>query len=158
MIFLKNYFLNTTAVVDILPIISEVRYAIRDSDAKSGVVNIIIPGSGAGLCILEPVPEVMDGLKNALELFAGEGAEAIDKKKEKVLIAPRVRSAMLGRTLSIPLNDGRLLIDPYEEIFLFDLDKKSKRREFYVQVISEAAAEEEGQPGQQRGRAPQKRR
>lgn len=143
MIFLKSYFVNTTAEVDFLPITSDVNYAIRDGQGKDGLVTIVVPSGRAAITVFEPLPEVISELKSALEIFAGEGKETADKRKEQVFIAPRVQTAMLGRSLTIPIKDAKLVLDPYEEIYLIDFDKKAHRREFIVQVMSvEAPAAE----------------
>lgn len=139
MIVLKNYYVNTTKEVDFLPIIHDVRYAIRDANAKDGLVTVIVPNSGAALTIIEPLPEVIEELKVAFEIFAGEGATATDKRKATIDVAPRVQVAMLGRSLSIPLKDAKLVLDPYEEIYLIDFDKTGKRRQFLVHVMIEEA-------------------
>ncbi len=151
MIFLKSYFVNTTAETNLIQITSDVNFALRDSNCKEGLVTLVIPGPGAGLAVFEPIPELLDELKVAFEIYAGEGTEGVDKRKEKVAVAPRVQAAMLGRTLSLPVKNGKLLLEPYEEVFLIDFEKKPRRREFYVQVISEAAAEEgKGAPQRKR--------
>lgn len=133
-----------------MPVTADVRYAIRDSKVKSGLVTVTVPGSGASVMIFEPVAEVMDELKVAFELFAGEGGEGIDKLKNKVAVAPRVQSSIMGRSVTVPLVDGALALDPYEEIFLIDLDKKEKRREISVFIMGEGSEEEAPQHAQQR--------
>ena len=147
MIVLKHYYVNTTKEVDFLSIIHDVRYAIRDANAKDGLVTVIVPDSSAALTIIEPIPAVIEELKIAFEIFAGEGATATDRRKVTIDISPRVQAAMLGRSLSIPLKDGKLIIDPYEEIYLIDFDKTGKRRQFCVQVmVEDAPAKPAGQP------------
>lgn len=148
MTFLKSYFINTTEEVDVLNISNDVKYAIRDSGGKDGLATVIVSGPGAGVTTLESIPEVIEELKVAFEVFAGEGATAKDKKKEEVQVNPRVQAAILGRSVSIPIKDARFVLDPYEEIFLVDFDKKVRRREFKVQIMTQA----EGQQPQQAGR------
>lgn len=137
MIFVKNYFVNTTQEIDFISIIHEVRYTIRDSNVKDGLLTIITPGAGAGVLILEPIKEVIDSIKVVFETLGGEtDAEAVDKRKERVYVMPRVLASIIGRDISIPIRKGELLLEPYEEVFLIDFDKKVRRREFYMQVMS----------------------
>jgi len=154
MVFLKNYFINTTLEVDFLPITSDVKYAIRDANGKDGLVTVAIPGAGASVIVFEPIKEVIDELKTVIEMFAGEKEHCIDKRKEQVMLAPRIQTAIFGRFVSLPIKDGRLMLDPYEEIYLIDFDKKIRRREFFVQVMSEdaqaAQAAPKGQPLQKK--------
>lgn len=148
MVFLKSYFVNTTTEVDFLPITSDVRYAIRDGNGKDGLVTVFVPGAGASIIAFEPIKEVIDELKTVVEMFAGEKEHCIDKRKEQVMLASRIQTAIFGRSISLPIKDGRLIMDPYEEIYLIDFDKKIRRREFFVQVMSEDAQAQAGPKGQ----------
>lgn len=135
--FLKNYFVNTTAQTDFLQITNDVKYAVRDSGAKNGLVTVVVPGASASVAVFEPIPEVVKELETAFELFSGEGSEALNKWKEKVAVAPRVQAAFLGRSVSVPLKDGKLVLDANEEINLIDFDTKARRREFCVHIAAE---------------------
>jgi secondary thiamine-phosphate synthase enzyme len=140
MIFLKSYFVNTTPETDFLPIMADVKYAIRDSQAKNGLVSIHVPGPAAAVTVFEPLPELIEELKIAFETFASESTQGKDKRKEDVFIAPRVQATLIGRSLSLPVKDGRVLIEPYEEVFLIDFDKKTGRREYYINIVAEDQA------------------
>lgn len=145
MVYLKNYFVNATAEVDFLQITSDVRFAIRDSLAKNGQVSVFVPGPGAALTIFEPLDEVKDGLKASLTALAEGEKKGKDKRKEDVDIVPRVLASLVGRSVAVPFKDTKLIMAPYEEIFLIDFEKKAARREFFVQVIGEDAPPQ-GQP------------
>jgi len=144
MAFFKKYYINTTQEIDIISISADVNYAIRDSQTKDGLLTVVIPGAGGSVIVSDGVKETIDELKTTFELFAGEGGEGVDKFKKKVAVAPRVRSAVFGRSVSIPVVNGKLTLDPYEEVFLVDFDKNAKRREFAIYIAGEGA----GQPQQ----------
>ncbi|HPW45061.1 MAG TPA: YjbQ family protein [bacterium] len=147
MIFLRNYFLNTTPEVDVLSVIHEVTRTIRESAASEGLVTISVPAPGGALAILEPLPDIIAKFKEAIRIFPGENEQTKNRRKEEVLVGPRVVAAILGKSLSIPFKDGRLLLAPREEPVLVDLERKGLRREFYVQVV--------GADMRQQGRVPQ---
>jgi secondary thiamine-phosphate synthase enzyme len=144
MIFLKNYFINTTAEVDVISIIHDVNRLVRDSKIGQGLVTVVVTQPGGALTILEPLPDLVEQFKEALAVFPGEGLETLSKRKEEIQVAPRIKAAMLGKTLHLPLDNGRLVLGPREEIVLVDFEKAARRREFYVQVMGEAPAA--GQP------------
>jgi secondary thiamine-phosphate synthase enzyme len=156
MVFLKNYFVNTTSEIDFLQVTSDVRYAIRDSSAKNGLVTVFVPGPGAAVSVFEPLDEVKDDLKASFAALAEGEKKGKDKYKQDVDAAPRVLAALVGRSAAVPFKDAKLVMAPYDEIFLIDLEKKAGRREFVVQVIGEDAPAQ-GQQPPQRG-APQQRR
>lgn len=116
MIFLKSYFATTTKETDFIPIIHDIRFAIRDSQVVDGLATITIPGEEAGLLIAKEVP------KEALGFDL--------------------------RSLSLPVKNKELLLEPKQMIYLIDRSNSGKRREFVVQVFGETPPP----PKQQRGR------
>lgn len=51
MIFLKNYFVATTKGTDFIPIIHDLRYAIRDSQMEEGLITFTVTENGAGFAL-----------------------------------------------------------------------------------------------------------
>ena len=138
MILLRNYFVGTTDGIDVKSVIHEINRTLREANAKEGLVTVVVPHPGGALAILEPLPTVVEQFKEAIRLFPGEGMETKTKSKEDVAVAPRVAAAVLGRSLSIPFGDGKLVLGPREEPMLVDLERGGRRREFCVQVMSDS--------------------
>lgn len=152
--FSKRYYVNTTEEVDVISIIHELEYALRDSKGPEGLLTAIVPHPGAGLVVITPIPEVIEELKTTLDVFGSEAGTAKDRLKKEREIGPIIQSAILGRTVHIPFEEGELMIDPYDDVLLLDFEHKKGRREFIVQIISEAPAPEQQQQQQKarRGR------
>lgn len=138
-----------------MQVTSDVRFAIRDSQAKNGLVTVFIPGPGAALTVFEPLEEVKEELRVSFEALAEGEKKGKDKRKEEVDVAPRVLASLVGRSVAVPFKEGKLIMAPYEEIFLIDLEKKVARREFFVQVIGEDAPPQGQQPA--KGAPPKKK-
>lgn len=111
MVFLKNVFISTSRGVDVIPVLHDIRFAIRDSTFVRGLVTVTLPSSGAGFVI---APEA-------------------EREKTKETTAPLLPS------LSIPFQNGELVLAPRQTVFLIDKSSEGKRREFYVQVLGEPA-------------------
>lgn len=144
MIFLKNYFTRTTEKIDIISVHADVVYAIRDAGATEGLVTIAAPAPGAAITVLEPLDDAIQALKEALAVYPGEGTKAVTRRKEEVDVGACIKAAMLGRSLSLPFKDGKLLLAARDEVTLIDCESTGKRREYVVQVISEEGGGEEG--------------
>jgi len=140
MIFLKSYFVNTTIEVDVISVIHEVNRAIREANVPTGLATIVVTEPGGAITVLEPLPELVAQFKEALEVFPGEGIETLSRRKEPIPVAPRIKAAMLGKSIQIPFDNQRLILGPREEVVIVDFEKTGKRREFYVQVMGEAQA------------------
>ncbi len=139
-----------------MQITSDVRFAIRDSQAKNGLVTVFIPGPGAALTIFEPLEEVKDELKVSFEALAEGEKKGKDKRKEEIAVAPRVLASLVGRSVAVPFKDTKLVMAPYEEIFLIDFDNKVWRREYFVQVMGEGESEDQPQAASGKQSVPKK--
>jgi len=151
MILLKNYFVSTTEDVDVMTIVHEVNRTIKESTIVEGVVTVMVPEAGGALAIMEPLPELVEQFRHALQIYPGEGVELKSRSKEEIDVGPRIAAAMLGRSLQMPLAKGKLVLGLREEPMLVDLEKHGRRREFYVQVMGDPAQQAQQQkPGQRR--------
>lgn len=138
MLFTKRYYVNTTDEVDVISVIHECRYAVRDSKSSDGLLTAIVPQSGASLVIMPAISDVIDELKASMDVFGSEAGSAVDKLKRERAIGPIIQSTILGRTVHVPFQDGALILDPYDEIFLVDFERWRGRREIVIQILSEA--------------------
>jgi len=143
MIFLKNYYTRTTDKVDVISIHADVMYAVRDSEATEGLATIIAPAAGAAITIIEKLPEAYDALKEALAVYPAEGKKATTRRKEEVDLGARVKAAMLGRSLSVPIKDGKLVLGHREEVILIDCEATAKRREYIIQIMGEGGGDDQ---------------
>lgn len=143
MMFFKKCYIDTTEQVDCVPMTHEVHYAIRDAGTVQGLVTITIPAPEAAVAVGEAVPETMAALRGATARWLGtlESAVVRDAKQRSVNVAARVQSTLVGRSVTLPFDHGRLLLDPYSEVLLIDYEPKRQRREVIVTVFGATAAE-----------------
>ncbi len=144
MIFLKNYFTPTTEGIDVIPITPDVRYAVKDAGLREGLVSVVVPDPGASVTIIEPLDEVVAELKEALRMLPGGDKEILTKRKETVRVGARIRAAMLGRSLSLPLKEGELVMGSREDIVVIDFERDGRRRAYAIQVMGEGGGESYG--------------
>lgn len=144
MIFLKNYFARTTEEIDVIPITHDVRYAVRDAGLREGLVSVVVPDPGAALTIIESLDEVVAELAAALKMLPGGDKEILTKRKETVCVGARIRAALLGKSLSLPLKEGELVMGSREDIVVIDFERSARRRAFAVQVMGEGGGESTG--------------
>jgi thiamine phosphate synthase YjbQ (UPF0047 family) len=120
MILLKNFYVDTTKGIDLITIGHEVRQVIREGKVEAGEVMITIPHPGAAVVAMEPDAKWND-IKKGLESFLGNS-----------LIC-----CLLAKSLVMPVEKGKMPIEPWQEIFLIDYETSGKRREFRVQLFWE---------------------
>lgn len=129
---------STERELDIVNLTDSVQSAVEDSKVSSGVVTIFVPGSTAAVTTTEFEPGVFKDLPAALERIAPRGAEYAhhltwgdDNGRS------HVRASILGPSLTVPFNRGRLLLGTWQQIVLVELDTRSRRREIVLQIIGE---------------------
>ncbi|MDL1872168.1 YjbQ family protein [Deltaproteobacteria bacterium PRO3] len=142
MIFLRNYYVNTTVKTDVLLITHDVKRAVRESGVPSGLVTVLIPGATAGVAILENDPKIHEELKKWVETqIPAETGPRPNRRSGSGRNDAHLRAALIGLSLSIPLQDGKLMLGAWQEVVLFDFDdNKVGRREITIQVMGEGAA------------------
>ena len=127
MILLKRFYVDATKGVDLINIGHEVRQAIREAKMEAGQVLILVPHPGAAVVAMETDAKVTE-IKKGLEPF----------------LQNHLIRCFLSRSLMLPVDKGRMSIEPWQEVFLIDYETSGKRREFRVQLFWEQ--KEAGEP------------
>lgn len=138
---MKKVYLTTTTAIDFVSLHHDMKAAIADAGADSGVIHVLVPKGGAGLLVFENLPEVREALTTWLQQW-NSTTEVRDRLRRQIRLAPRIQSAILPRSVSIPFEQGELLLGPYEEVILVDCEPRSQRREVLIVATANAAAKE----------------
>ena len=112
--------------------------AVVDSGFTAGIATVFVVGSTAGITTLEFESGVIADLGRALEVVAprhGEYEHHLRWHDDNG--SSHVRAALIGPSVTIPFTEGRLLLGPWQQIALIELDTRGRRREVIVQVIGE---------------------
>lgn len=140
MIFLKKYYVPTTAAIDCVPITHELHAAIRESTLADGLLTAVIPEEGSALIVTELIPEVLEALKTLCQQWCAVAGERLgkDRRQQAVAIAARIPALCLGSTLQLPFSKGKLCLNPYRDVVVCDTEAKVQRREIVVQVLGDS--------------------
>ncbi|MCP5468651.1 MAG: YjbQ family protein [Deltaproteobacteria bacterium] len=139
-IFLRDYYVNTSAKPDILLITHDVKRALRESDVQNGVINILIPGATGGVTLLEADPKIHEEFRDwVLNQIPESPGKRPSRRSGAGKNSAHLQAAVVGPHLSLPVQDGRLMIGHWQEVILFDFDDRIGRREIRIQVIGEGA-------------------
>jgi thiamine phosphate synthase YjbQ (UPF0047 family) len=133
MILTKNFYVDATKGLDLLNIIHEVRRVVREANTENGTVTVVIPNPGAAVAVLDTGDPAFksDDLKKALEPYLSNG----------------LIRCFLPKSVVVPFEKGKLLIEPFQEIFVIDYETSGRRREFKVQVTAETPPPPAGKKG-----------
>lgn len=128
----------TKGEASIVDITSGVQECVHQHGFTEGSALIFVSGSTAGLTTLEYEPGLLEDLPAAFERWAPRG---IRYKHEDTWHDgnghSHVRASLLGPSLMVPFQRGRLLLGTWQQIVLIDFDNRPRRREVVVQLSGE---------------------
>ncbi len=138
MISFKTFTLEkkTTAGTDILDLTPTVQQIVAQAGVTAGLLTLFIAGSTAALTTIEFETGVVNDLRAAIErLFPRDLAYEHDRRWGDGNGYAHVRAALLKPSLSIPIQDARLLLGTCQQIVLLDFDNRPRQRQVQGQIM-----------------------
>jgi len=126
---------KTTGNLDIVNISPQVEDLVARHTVLSGFLLLFIAGSTAALTTIEYEQGALQDLRQAIERIVPQNmAYEHDRRWGDGNGYAHVRAALLGPSLSIPLQGGRLQLGTWQQIVLCDFDNRPRLREVIVQL------------------------
>jgi secondary thiamine-phosphate synthase enzyme len=126
----------TTADTDILDLTDPVAQQVRQTGVAAGLLTLFVPGSTAALTTIEFETGVVNDLRGAIQrLFPQDISYEHDRRWGDGNGYAHVRAAFLKPSLSIPVEDGKLLLGTWQQIVLVDFDNRPRSRRLRGQVM-----------------------
>jgi secondary thiamine-phosphate synthase enzyme len=132
---------NTTDGTDILDLTRPVQDKVRAGGISDGVLTLFIAGSTAALTTIEYESGVVNDLRNAIDrLFPRDLAYEHDRRWGDGNGYAHVRAAFLKPSLSLPVEQGSVVLGTWQQIVLMDFDNRPRTRSIRGQVMGIGAA------------------
>lgn len=130
--------LSTRGDADIQDITRQVQSVVTQSGVQSGIVTVFCPSSTSALTTIEYETGVLNDLRRLFD-------QIVDPNQHYQHNArwgdgnghSHVRSALLGPSLTIPFNAGRLTLGTWQQVVYIDFDNRPRNRELVVQIMGE---------------------
>ena len=107
------------------------------SEFTEGLLNVFVQGSTLSVTTIEYEEGVIEDLKNAISRIAPEDIEYIHNLKWGDGNGfSHVRSAILGPSISIPINEGLLRLGTWQQIVVIDFDNRPRSRKAFLSVVN----------------------
>ncbi len=138
MFAIQTFFLevNTTRGTDILDLTPLVQEKVRQSGISDGILTLFIAGSTAALTTIEYESGVVNDLRAAIErLFPQDLVYEHDRRWGDGNGYSHVRAAFLKPSLSIPIEQGNVVLGTWQQIVLLDFDNRPRSRRIRGQVM-----------------------
>ena len=103
-----------------------------------GQALVFVPGSTAGLTTIEYEPGLVKDIPELFERLAPEGGRYHHEDTwHDGNGHSHCRAALLGPSLTIPFEKGKLLLGTWQQIVLLEFDTRARSREVVVQIVGE---------------------
>jgi len=138
MFFRKIIEFKTKGENDIIDLTDKIQDIITSSKLKNGLVNIFVPGSTGAVTTMEYEPGLVKDLSRALARIAPSNIEYDHHKRwGDDNGRSHVKASIVGPSLTIPFEGGRLLCGTWQQIVFLELDTRPRNRRVIVTVLGE---------------------
>jgi len=137
-VFTKRLQLTTRAENEVVDITEEVQDAVKESGLDAGVAVVFVPGSTAAVTAMEYEPGLTKDFPEMLERVPPSDISYEHQKRwHDNNGRSHVKASLVGPSLSVPFDDGRLILGTWQQIVFVELDIRPRRREVVVQITGE---------------------
>lgn len=128
---------RTQSEGDVIDLTDEVKSVVKESGIKAGLVHLFVQHSTAALTTIEFEPGVLLDLKRALAVLAPDTADyAHDSRWGDGNGRSHVKAALVGPSLTLPIENGNLLCGTWQQIVLLELDVNAGRERTIVCTVT----------------------
>lgn len=121
---------------DVIDITDKVSEIVGKSKIKEGLCLISCPGSTCGITTIEAEPNLIGDFKEFLEKIVPSNRSYRHDQTWGDKNAPsHIRSALIKPFLTVPVEDGKLVLGAWQNIIFLDFDNRSRNREIIVKII-----------------------
>ncbi len=129
---------KTKGEVEMVDITGEVASVVKESRMKSGLACVFTPGSTCAVTTTEYEPGLLRDIPEALEKLAPKNKDYRHNERWGDGNGhSHVRAFLLGPSITIPFDGGRLQLGTWQQIVFIELDTKARSREVLVKIVGD---------------------
>ncbi len=130
--------LKTKGNPDLIDITARIKAALDSSGLKNGTLTCFIIGSTAAITTFEYEPGLIADVRQLYEkLIPSNKNYAHDGTWGDANGFSHLRAAITGPSLTIPFENGKLLLGTWQQVVLAEFDNRARERKIVVQIIGE---------------------
>jgi secondary thiamine-phosphate synthase enzyme len=137
-VFMKTLSFSTQGDGDMIDVTTRVHDVLSASRINDGIATIFVPGSTASVTTIEYEPGLMKDFPRTMDKLAPKGEHYDhDARWGDGNGNSHVKASMIGPSLIVPFEKGRLLLGTWQQIVFIDFDNRPRERQMIVQVMGE---------------------
>ena len=132
-----KFSLETKGFTDIIDITDKVSKSVEESGVKEGICLVSCPGSTCGFATIEYEEGAIEDLKRTLDKLIPVNKDYKHCKKWGDCNGyAHIRSALMRPFITLPVEDGRLVLGQWQQLIFLDFDNRPREREIMVKIVS----------------------
>jgi secondary thiamine-phosphate synthase enzyme len=136
LMFQTTFMVTSQREGDIIDITPQVKKVVRDSKVLEGIIHLFVQHSTAALTTIEFEPGVISDLWRTLSILAPDNADyAHNARWGDGNGRSHVKAALVGPSLTIPLEAGTLRCGTWQQIVLIEFDVNAGRERTIVCTV-----------------------
>ena len=137
-IILDEFSMETKGEGDMIDITEILANVLNKVGLRNGLLTSFIPGSTAALTTIEYEPGLKTDFPSAMNrLIPGDIPYEHNKTWHDGNGHSHVKASIIGPSLSIPFQDGKLILGTWQQVVLLEMDTRSRSRRLVIQVMGE---------------------
>ena len=133
-----RFSIKTQGFNDVVDITDKVSEIVEKSKVKEGICLISCPGSTCGLTTIEADPNLLEDFKEFLEKIAPSNRSYHHDQTWGDRNAPsHIRSALIKPFLTVPIENGKLVLGQWQQVTLIDFDNRPRERTIIIKILKE---------------------
>ncbi len=130
--------LDTKGNPDLINITDEVAGVLASSGLKKGSATVFVIGSTAAITTFEYESGLVTDMRELYEKLVPQNKHYNhDATWGDANGFSHLRAALQGPSLSVPFENGKLMLGIWQQVVLADFDNRPRKREVVVQLIGE---------------------
>ena len=129
---------KTKGAGDLIDITGQIAESLEAAGFKTGQATVFNIGSTAAIATFEYEPGMIKDMQEIYEKIApADRHYHHDDTWGDANGFSHIRAALQGPSLTIPFENGKLLLGTWQQIVLAEFDNKARTRQIVVQIIGE---------------------
>ena len=131
--------LNMKGNTQVENVTTSVQRALAGTGLKAGLVTVFIKHTTASVMIIEDEPGIRADTKAVWDRLvpADPAWQHNTRNAGEDNAHSHLRGQLQGQSVTIPFNDGALVLGTWQQIVIVDFDTRARSRDLIVQVIGE---------------------
>ncbi len=127
---------QTSADTDLIDLTEAVERIVDRSGVSEGTVTVFVPGSTASVTTIEFEEGALSDLREAIERIAPRHMNyQHDARWGDGNGYSHVRAALLGPSLTVPIQGGQPKLGTWQQVIVCDFDNRPRNRRIIVQAM-----------------------